>query len=63
MARSHKLLLLIIEKQEKFPKEEMFCLTSQMRGQLCSVTSNIVKVLEGKVSRKKFNSIICQDHD
>lgn len=37
----HKLVLLVYEMTDKFPKEERFTLTSQMRRAAISITSNI----------------------
>lgn len=39
----HKLVLFIYDVTKKFPKEEIYGLTSQMRRAVVSVTSNIVE--------------------
>ena len=39
--RAHQLVLLIYEFSEKFPKHEMFGLTSQLRRAMVSVPANI----------------------
>src|SRR3989338_6597917 len=38
---AHKLVLLVSEQTRKFPKEEIFGLTSQMRRSAVSISSNI----------------------
>ena len=40
---AHKLVLLVYEQTKKFPKEEIFGLTSQMRRSAVSVSSNIAE--------------------
>jgi four helix bundle protein len=39
----HKLVLMVYEITKKFPKEELFSLTNQMRRAAVSVTSNIAE--------------------
>ncbi|PIR13103.1 four helix bundle protein [Candidatus Falkowbacteria bacterium CG11_big_fil_rev_8_21_14_0_20_39_10] len=39
----HKLVLMVYEVTKKFPKEEMFGLTNQLRRAVVSVTSNIAE--------------------
>jgi four helix bundle protein len=39
----HQLVLMVYELTRKFPREELFCLTSQLRRCVVSVTSNIAE--------------------
>ena len=40
---SHKLVIITYSITKKFPKEELFCLTNQIRRAIISVTSNIAE--------------------
>jgi len=42
---AHKLVLLVYEQTKKFPREEIFGLTSQMRRSAVSVSSNVCRGL------------------
>lgn len=49
----HKLVLMIYRYTEKFPKSEMFGLTSQIRRAAVSVTSNIAEGFSRNTSKDK----------
>lgn len=51
---SHKLILLIYQVTRKFPREEIFGITAQMRRAAVSITSNIA---EGFARRSKKEKI------
>ncbi len=40
---AHKLVLMIYRVTEKFPRKEIFCLVSQMRRAVISISSNIAE--------------------
>lgn len=40
---AHKLVLMIYKATEEFPKKEIFCLVSQMRRAVISISSNIAE--------------------
>lgn len=50
----HELVLLIYKETEKFPKKEIFCLVSQMRRAVISITSNIAEGFSRNSSKEKF---------
>jgi four helix bundle protein len=51
--KSHTFVLEIYKVTKTFPKEEVFCLTSQMRQVAVSVTSNIAESFSRKSSKEK----------
>ena len=55
---SHKLVLDIYRITKKFPKDEIFGITSQMRRCSVSITSNIAEGFGRQGYKEKYNFII-----
>jgi four helix bundle protein len=56
---AHKLVLIIYGLTKKFPKDELFSLTNQMRRAVVSISSNIAEGFSrsSKLEKKQFYSI------
>jgi len=54
----HKLVLMIYELTKKFPKEELFGLTAQIRKAVVSITSNIAEGFSRQTYKDKVHFYI-----
>jgi len=50
----HRLVLMIYKETQKFPSEEKYGLTAQMRRSVVSITSNIAEGFSRKSSKEKY---------
>ncbi len=75
---SHKLTLVLYEASRKFPKEEMFGLTSQLRRAAISIGANLaegcgrrttpefarfLRIAMGSASELDYHLLLCRDFD
>ena len=75
---SHKLTLMLYEASRKFPKEEMFGLTSQLRRAAISIGANLaegcgrrttpefarfIRIAMGSASALDYHLLLCRDFD
>lgn len=56
-AKAHQMVLNVYRHSEKFPKEEVYGLTSQLRKASVSIPANIAEGC-GKISRKDFSRFL-----
>jgi four helix bundle protein len=75
---SHKLTLVLYEASRKFPKEEMFGLTSQLRRAAISIGANLaegcgrrttpefarfIRIAMGSASELDYHLLLCRDFE
>lgn len=51
---AHRLVLLVYQSVKSFPKEELFCLTIQVKRSALSISSNIAEGFSRRTSKDKI---------